>query len=39
MGLFIRTIGLKRADTKIMLAKRVYNMQRLVFQACWLATG
>ena len=33
MGLFIRTIGLARATTKIGLANLVYNMQRMV----WLA--
>ena len=33
MGLFIRTIGLARASTKIGLANLVYNMQRMV----WLA--
>ena len=31
MGLFIRTIGLKRAHIKITLANIVYNMKRLVF--------
>lgn len=31
MGLFIRTIGLKRAHIKIGLANLVYNMKRLVF--------
>jgi hypothetical protein len=31
MGLFVRTIGIKRAKTKIMLAKLAYNMQRLIF--------
>ena len=33
MGLFIRTIGLARATTKIGLANLLYNMQRMV----WLA--
>jgi hypothetical protein len=33
MGLFIRTIGIARASTKIGLANLVYNMQRMV----WLA--
>jgi IS5 family transposase len=33
MGLFIRTIGLARATTKIGLANLVYNMKRMV----WLA--
>lgn len=31
MGLFIRTIGLKRAEAKITLANLAYNMHRLVF--------
>jgi hypothetical protein len=35
MGLFIRTIGLARARTKIGLANLVYNMKRLT----WLATA
>ena len=30
MGLFIRTIGLARATTKIGLANLVYNMKRMV---------
>jgi len=30
-GLFIRTIGLKRAEAKLTLANLVYNMDRLVF--------
>lgn len=34
MGLFIRTIGLSRARTKIGLANLVYNMHRLI----WLQT-
>jgi hypothetical protein len=33
MGLFIRTIGLTRATTKIGVANLLYNMQRMV----WLA--
>jgi len=33
MGLFIRTIGLARARTKIGLANLLYNMQRMA----WLA--
>jgi IS5 family transposase len=33
MSLFIRTIGLARAKTKIGLANLLYNMQRMV----WLA--
>ncbi|CAN1503842.1 COG3039 Transposase and inactivated derivatives, IS5 family [Sphingomonadaceae bacterium] len=39
MGLFIRTIGIKRAETKIMLANLAYNMQRLIFHERRLATG
>jgi transposase, IS5 family len=35
MGLFIRTIGLARARTKIGLANLVYNMRRLL----WLETA
>jgi transposase, IS5 family len=31
MGLFIRTVGLARAHTKIGLANLVYNVKRLVF--------
>jgi len=34
MGLFIRTIGIARARTKIGLANLVYNMQRML----WLTT-
>ena len=39
MGLFIRTIGIKRAETKIMLANLAYNMQRLIFHERRAATG
>ncbi len=31
MSLFVRTIGLKRAETKIGLANLAYNFQRLIF--------
>lgn len=31
MGLFIRTIGIKRAEGKITLANLAYNMHRLIF--------
>ncbi len=31
MGLFIRTIGIARATTKIGLANLVYNIKRLLF--------
>jgi transposase, IS5 family len=32
MGLFIRIIGLNRAEARIMLANLAYNMNRLIFQ-------
>jgi hypothetical protein len=31
MGLFIRTVGIARATTKIGLANILYNMKRLIF--------
>jgi IS5 family transposase len=31
MGLFVRTIGIKRAEAKIVLANLAYNMHRLIF--------
>ena len=31
MGLFIRTIGIARATTKIEMANLVYNIKRLIF--------
>lgn len=31
MRLFIRTIGIKRAEAKVTLANLAYNMHRLVF--------
>jgi transposase, IS5 family len=31
MGLFIRTIGIARATTKVGLANLVYNIKRLLF--------
>ncbi|MBC7140234.1 MAG: IS5 family transposase [Defluviimonas sp.] len=31
MGLFIRTVGIARAETKITLANLAYNMNRLIF--------
>ena len=37
MGLFVRTIGIKRAETKIMLANLAYNTQRLIFHERRLA--
>ena len=39
MGLFIQTIGMKRADTKIKLANIAYNMNRLIFHERRAATG
>ena len=38
-GLFIRTIGLKRAEAKRTLANIAYNMDRLVFHERSAATG
>jgi hypothetical protein len=39
MGLFVFSIGIKRAETKIMLANLAYNTQRLTFHEPWLAKG
>ncbi len=39
MGLFIRTIGLQRAEAKIGLANIAYNMQRLIFHERRAAMG
>jgi hypothetical protein len=39
MGLFIRTIGLHRAEAKITLANLAYNMNRLIFHERRTATG
>ena len=39
MGLFVRTIGIARAKTKIGLANLVYNMRRLVWLERQAATG
>lgn len=38
-GLFIRTIGIKRAEAKLTLANLAYNMDRLVFLERRAATG
>lgn len=38
-GLFIRTIGLKRAEAKLTLANIAYNMDRLVFHERRTAMG
>ncbi len=37
MGLFIRTIGIARATTKIGLANLTYNMKRLIYLDRWAA--
>ena len=39
MALFIRTIGIKRAEAKITLANLAYNMQRLIFHERGAAAG
>lgn len=39
MGLFIRTIGIKRAEAKVTLANLAYNMHRLVFHERRAAIG
>jgi IS5 family transposase len=39
MGLFIRTIGIKRAEAKITLANLAYNMSRLIFHERRVAMG
>lgn len=39
MGLFIRTIGIKRAQAKVTLANLAYNMHRLVFHERRAAMG
>jgi len=39
MGLFIRIIGIKRAEAKITLANLAYNMHRLIFHERRAATG
>jgi IS5 family transposase len=39
MGLFIRTIGIKRAEAKITLANLAYNMNRLIFHERKAAMG
>ena len=38
-GLFIRTIGIARAETKLTLANLAYNMDRLVFHERRVATA
>jgi IS5 family transposase len=39
MGLFIRTIGIKRAEAKIALANLAYNMNRLIYHERRAAMG
>lgn len=39
MGLFIRTIGIKRAEAKITLANLTYNFHRLIFHERRAAAG
>ena len=39
MGLFIRTIGIKRAEAKITLANLAYNMSRPIFHERKAAMG
>lgn len=39
MGLFIRTIGIKRAEAKITLTNLAYNMRRLIFHERRSVTG
>lgn len=39
MGLFIRTIGIKRAEARITLANLAFNMHRLIFHETRAATG
>jgi transposase, IS5 family len=39
MGLFIRTIGLRRAEAKITLVNLAYNMKRLIFHERRAAAG
>ena len=39
MGLFIRTIGIKRAEAKITLVNLAYNMHRLIFHERRSAMG
>ena len=38
-GLFIRTIGIARAEAKLTLANIAYNMDRLIFHERRMATG
>ena len=39
MGLFIRTIGIKRAEAKVTFANLAYNMHRLIFHERRAETG
>ena len=39
IGMFIRTIGIKRAEAKITLANLAFNMNRLIFHERRAAMG
>ena len=39
MGLFVRTIGIARAETKIALANLAYSIDRLIFHERRATTG
>ncbi len=39
MGLFVRTIGIARAEAKITLANLAFNMHRLIFHETRTTTG
>ena len=39
MGLFVRTIGIARAEAKITLANLVYNIDRMIFHERRAAAG
>lgn len=39
IGLFVRTIGIARAEAKITLANLAYNMHRLIFHETRAVTG
>ena len=39
MGLFVRTIGIRRAEAKITLANLAFNIHRLIFHETRATTG
>lgn len=39
MGLFIRVIGIRRAEARITLANLAFNMHRLIFHETRATTG